>query len=147
MSQLISTRVPDHTAERLKRYASRKQRSVNEVASHVFEEWLRQEEYRDIEFRDTPDGVRRAYMKNSRLSVAWVVRVAQSYSMDTRQILAHWPDRPREWVQAALNYYEAFPLEIDGELETMREEADFDTLKRRLPAFESITLSGQNRGA
>lgn len=147
MSQLISARVPDSTAERLKRYASRKQRSVNEVASNAFEEWLRQDEFRDIEFRDTPDGVRRAYLKNSRLSVAWVVRVAKSYSMDLNQILAHWPDRPKEWVQAALNYYEAFPQEIEAELEAMREEANFDTLKRRLPAFESITIPGETRAA
>ena len=144
MSQLITARVPDTTAERLKRYATKKKRSLNEVAGHVFEEWLRQDEFRDIEFRDTPDGTRRAYMKNSRLSVAWVVRVAQSYKMDMGQILIHWPERSREWVQAALNYYEAFSNEIQAEIEAMSTEADFDTLKRRLPAFEVITVTEEN---
>jgi uncharacterized protein (DUF433 family) len=140
MSQLISTRVPDSTADRLKRYATRKKRSVNEVAISIFEEWLRLDEFRDIEFRDTPDGVRRAYMKNSRLSVAWVIRVAKSYDMNTENLLAYWPDRSREWVQAALNYYGAFSEEIDTELELMAAEAELETLKRRFPMLESFTV-------
>jgi hypothetical protein len=127
MSQLISTRVPDATAERLRRYASRKNRSLNEVAGHVFEEWLRQNEFYGIE--------------NSRLSVAWVIRVAKSYALDTERVIEHWPDRPREWVQAALNYYEAFPQEIDAELEQLQQEADFTAMKRRFPTFEAITLT------
>ena len=147
MSQLISTRVPDNTADRLKRYATRKKRSLNEVAIHVFEEWLRQDEFQDIEFRDTPDGVRRAYMKNSRLSVAWVVRVAKGYDMDIEQVLAHWPDRSREWVQAALNYYEAFTEEIDTERELMASEAALETMRRRFPRMESFPVPGGDSGA
>jgi uncharacterized protein (DUF433 family) len=142
MSQLISTRLPDATADRLKRYASRKQRSLNEVAIYAFEEWLRQDEFRDIEFRDTPDGTRRAYMKNSRLAVSSVIRVAKSYSMDMAQVLAHWPERSREWVQAALNYYEAFPQEMEAEIELLESEANFDRLKRLFPNMERITLVG-----
>jgi uncharacterized protein (DUF433 family) len=77
-------------------------------------------------------------MKNSRLSVAWVIRVAKSYDMDAEKVLAHWPDRPREWLQAALNYYSAFSEEIDTELELMTAEAELETLKRRFPMLESF---------
>lgn len=68
MSYLISARVPETTADRIRQYARRKQRSVNEVVTTAVEEWLRQNEFAHIEFRDTPDG-RVAYMKGSRLSV------------------------------------------------------------------------------
>src|ERR1041385_5221741 len=71
MSQLISARVPEVTAERLRQYARRKQRSVNETFAIAVEEWLRQNEFAYIEFRDTPNG-RMAYMKASRLPVWWV---------------------------------------------------------------------------
>jgi hypothetical protein len=142
MSTLISTRLPDNTAERLKRYATRKQRSLNEVTNYALEEWLRQYEFCDIEFRDTPDGTRRAYMKNSRLSVSYVIHVAKSYAMDMPKILEHWPERTKEWVQVALNYYEAFPKEIDSEIEILKSERDFDRLKRLFPSIERITLEG-----
>ena len=145
MSQLISARLPDSTADRLKHYANRKHRSISEVTTYVFEEWLRQEEFHDIEFRDTPDGTRRAYMKNSRLSVSIVIYVAKSYAMDTAQILTHWPERNKEWIQAALNYYEAFPQEIDAEIELLKSEASFERIKRLFPRAERITLSLENR--
>src|SRR5579862_7117740 len=115
MAQLISARLPDTTAERVKRYARRKQRSLNETVSLALEEWLRLNEFASIEFRDTPDG-RMAFMKNSRLPVYWVIHIARSYAMDLDKVLAYWPNRPREWVQAALHYYEAFPEEIDTQI-------------------------------
>jgi hypothetical protein len=45
-------------------------------------------------------------------------------------------DWPREHVQTALNYAEAFPLEI-GELIEEAEEIGFEVLRRKLPALES----------
>src|SRR5256885_779710 len=113
LTQLISARLPDKTADRVKQYAQRKQRSLNETVSLALEEWLRQNEFAFVEFRDTPHG-RLAYMKSSRLPVYWVVKVAKSYQMDLDKICAHWPNRPRAWVQAAIHYYEAFPEEIDN---------------------------------
>ena len=122
----------------MKQYARRKQRSVNETVSLALEEWLRQNEFAFIEFRDTRDG-RAAYMKNSRLPVYWVVKVAKSYQMDLSKVCEYWPNRPRAWVQAALNYYEAYPDEINAQI------ADYDSitpemLKRRLPQMEMIPI-------
>jgi uncharacterized protein (DUF433 family) len=141
MSQLISARLPDNTAERLKHYAKKKQRSLNEVTTYIFEEWLRQEDFRDIEFRDTAEGTRRAYMKNSRLAVSWIIHVAKGYAMDKEKLFAHFTERPKEWVQAALNYYEAFPKEIDAEIELMQSEASFNRLKRLFPNLQPATVT------
>lgn len=135
MPQLISARLPDSTADRVRKYAKRKQRSLNETVHIALEEWLRQDEFAWIEFRDTPDG-RIAFMKGSRLPVYWVVKVAREYDMDPDRTLAYWPNRPRAWVQAALNYYEAFPDEIDAQMEQDRASRSFETLRRRLPQME-----------
>ncbi len=134
MTQLMSTRLPEVTAERVKLYARKRQRSVNETISLALEEWLRQTEYAFIEFRDTREG-RVAYMKNSRLPVYWVIKVAKSYEMDIDKVCEYWPNRPRAWVQAAFNYYQAYSPEIDDQI------ADYDaitpeTLKRLLPQME-----------
>jgi predicted DNA-binding protein len=143
MSQLISARLPDDTAERLRQYARRKQRSVNETLSLALEEWIRQNEFAYIEFRDTPHG-RMAYMKASRLPVWWVVKLAKSYGMDAEKTAAYWgKHRTKEWVQAALNYYEAFPAEIEA-LIADHEAATYDQLKRRLPQLERIEVGGEH---
>ena len=138
MAQLISARLPDQTAERVKQYARRKQRSLNETVSLALEEWLRQNEFAYIEFRDTPDG-RIAYMKNSRLPVYWVIKVARSYGMDIEKVLAYWPNRSREWVQAAFNYYAAYPEEIDAQIAGYK-ATTFETLRRRFPQIEAFEV-------
>ena len=138
MAQLISARLPENTAVRVKQYAQRKQRSLNETVIIAIEEWLRQNEFAYIEFRDTPDG-RAAYMKNSRLPVSWVIKVAKGYGMDIEKVLAYWPNRPREWVQAAINYYEAFPEEIEAQI-AQHEASTFEVLKRRLPQMEAFRV-------
>lgn len=139
MSQLISARVPEATADRLRQYARRKQRSVNETLSIALEEWIRQNEFAYIEFRDTPNG-RMAYMKTSRLPVWWVVKLAKSYAMDVEKSVAYWNGhRSQEWVKAALNYYEAFGDEIDV-LIADYEATNYEQLKRRLPQLELVNV-------
>ncbi|HLJ55595.1 MAG TPA: hypothetical protein VKT77_11200 [Chthonomonadaceae bacterium] len=138
MAQLISARLPERTADRVKQYAQRRHRSVNETVSVALEEWLRQNEFAFIEFRDTPDG-RMAYMKNSRLPVYWVIKIAKSYGMDIDRVCSYWPNRLRAWVQAAFNYYEAFSDEIDEQI-ALYDAVTFDTLKRQLPQIEAITI-------
>ena len=135
MSQLISARVPDATAERIRQQARRKQRSLNEMVTIAVEEWLRQNEFAHVEFRDTPDG-RLAYMKGSRLSVAWVVKIVRDLAGSVDKALEHYGGHwQRDWVQAALNYREAFPEEIDAQIADI-EARSFETLKRRLPQLE-----------
>ncbi len=139
MTHVLTTRLPEETAERVRQYAKRRQRSVNETVAVAIEEWLRQTEYAHIEFRDTPHG-RLAYMKNSRLPVYWVIKTARSYGMDVEQTRAHWPNRPRGWVEAAVAYYQAFPQEIDDQIEDYGSGAAFATLKGPLPEIEPYDI-------
>ena len=59
MSQVVSLRLPDETAERLKLTARRSGRTLNEAATRSIEEWLRQEEFADIEFRNSDDKLKK----------------------------------------------------------------------------------------
>jgi len=139
MSQLISARLPDATAERIRQHARRKQRTVNEMLSVAVEEWLRQNEFAHVEFRDTPEG-RIAYMKGSRLSVAWVVKIVRGLDGDVERAVTYFGGhRQRDWIQAALHYHEAFPDEIDAQI-TDIEASSYETLKRRLPQLERLEV-------
>jgi hypothetical protein len=135
MTQVLTTRLSEETAERVRQYAKRRRRSVNETVATAVEEWLRQDEFAHIEFRDTPDG-RVAFMKNSRLPVYWVVKTAKSYEMDPEKTRAHWPNRPRGWVEAAVAYYKAFPQEIDDQIAMYRSGSNLAALTGRLPEIE-----------
>ena len=78
-------------------------------------------------------------MKNSRLPVYWIVKVAKSLDMDVDKVCAYWPNRPRAWVKAALHYYEVYTEEIDQKI--LEEEAvSFETVKRQLPQIETFPL-------
>jgi hypothetical protein len=139
MSQLISARVPDTTAERIRQQARRKQRSLNEMVTIAVEEWLRQNEFAHVEFRDTPDG-RLAYMKGSRMSVAWVVKIVRDLGGSVEKAIEHYGGHwQRDWVQAALNYYEAFPEEINAQIADI-EGQSYETLKRRLPQLQLLEV-------
>ncbi len=136
MSQVVSLRLPDETAERLKVTARRTGKTINEAASRSIEEWLRQEEFADIEFRNF-NGERHACLKGA-LPLWQAILVARSYDMDPARTAEHfgWPSRR---VQAALNYYEAFPAEIDQAIEDNQAMTE-TALKRLLPQMQILTM-------
>ncbi len=133
MSRVISTRLPDPEAERLRQLARRMQRSVSETAALLLREKLREEEFPFIEFRPSTSG-RLAYVKGTGLAVWEVVLVARHLGMDVRRVAEHleWPE---EWVRAALAYAEAYPEEVDPLVEEA-EAVTFDRLRRMLPWLE-----------
>ena len=139
MPQVISLRVPDATAERLRTAARRAGRSLNEWGALSLEEWLRQNEFADIEFRSV-GGERQACLKSA-LPVWQVVLVARSYGLDAERTAQHfgWPLRR---ISAAFNYYEAFPTEIDQAIEDSRAMTE-TALKRLLPQMETLTVSAE----
>jgi len=63
------------------------------------------------------------------------------YAMDPAQTAAHfgWPTRR---IQAALNYYEAFPVDIDQAIEDSHAMTE-TVLKRLLPQMEVRTVREQ----
>lgn len=142
MSQVISLRLSDATAERLRQFARRSRRSMNEVGATSIEEWLRQNEFSFIEFRTDSSGERHTCLKG-RLPIWQLIRVARSFDMDAGQTAQHL-SLPLEQVQAGLAYYEAYPEEIDLALEANSQ--GFDHLRRLLPNLERIEVPAEYKG-
>lgn len=136
MSQVVSLRLPDETAERLKVTARRAGRSVNEAASRSIEEWLRQEEFASIEFRNF-NGERHACLKGA-LPIWQLILVAKDYEMDVEKTASHFRF-PLAKVKAGFHYYEAYPDEIDHAISD-NDSMSFDALKRLLPEIEAIHI-------
>ena len=132
MSQTITMRLSDDTAEWLKTAARRVGRSVSELGAALFEEARRTSEFAEIEFR-TFSGERHACLKGG-LRVWKVVLGAQGYDMDAAKTAAHF-ELPEWKVRAALDYYEAFPKEIDEAVADAKRET-FESLRRQIPRVE-----------
>ncbi len=132
MSQTVTMRLPEETAEWLKASARRAGRSVSDLGASLFEEARRVSEFAEIEFR-TFSGQRQACLAGG-LRVWKIILTAQDYEMDVANTAAHF-DLPTWKVQAAFHYYEAFPQEIDLIITEVRSQ-NFNTLKRKLPQLE-----------
>ena len=59
--------------------------------------------------------------------------------MNSQSVADHFR-RPLAWVNAAINYYEAFPQEIDLAIED-HNATDFEDIKRALPNAELMEIS------
>lgn len=143
MSQVISTRLPDRTAERLKQLARQLGKTPSETSAILIEESLRESEFPYIEFRHSPLG-RQPYLKNSSLALWEVIQIAQSYGLDEEKTAAHF-HRPLEWVRSALLYAEAYRSEVQtaiSDAQAMNET----TIKRLLPQLETMTVSADLSG-
>jgi len=129
-SVVISMRLPADSGNRLKRMASRHGWTPSDASARLVEEGLRRAEFAFIDFRDSAAG-RQAYMQGSTLAVWEVLLLARSYRGDVAAVAKHlrWPEAK---VQAAINYAEALPDEIEEAL-SENTGADFDSLKRMLP--------------
>jgi len=123
-------RLPADSGNRLKRMASRHGWTPSDASARLVEEGLRRAEFAFIDFRDSAAG-RQAYMQGSTLAVWEVLLLARSYRGDVAAVAKHlrWPEAK---VQAAINYAEALPDEIEEAL-SENTGADFDSLKRMLP--------------
>ncbi|MGE3267734.1 MAG: CopG family ribbon-helix-helix protein [Chloroflexota bacterium] len=137
MSKVVSLRLPDETAARLQKIARRTGRSVSEVGARSIEEWLRQNEFADIEFREF-QGQRLACLKGD-MRIWKIIMVARDYDFDLEKTAAHfaWPVGR---VQAALNYYRAYPEEID-QIIAENDAITFEDLQRLLPDIHLFTYS------
>jgi hypothetical protein len=128
-SMVISMRLPVASGKRLKRMANRHGWTPSDASARLVEEGLRRSEFAFIDFRDSPVG-RQAYMQGSTLAVWEVMLLFRSYKQDAA-VARHlrWPEAK---VQAAVNYAEAFPDEIQDAI-AENDATDFKALKRMLP--------------
>ena len=137
MSKVVSTRLSAETAARLQRLARRLGKTPSETGAMLIEESLRETEFAYIEFRDSPVG-RQAYMKNSNLAVWQVIALARELNNDLNAIAKHL-QKSITWVQAAFNYQEAYPNEIDLAIEDDL-AIDYTSIKRLLPQTELLKI-------
>ncbi len=129
-SVVLSMRLPVESGKRLQRMARRHGWTPSDASARLVEEGLRRSEFAFIDFRDSQAG-RQACIQGSTLAVWEVVLIVRSYKSSVPATAKHlgWTEAK---VQAAVNYAEAFPLEIDEAL-AEHEAIDFNALKRMLP--------------
>jgi len=129
-SMVLSMRLPVESGKRLKRMASRHGWTPSDASARLVEEGLRRSEFAFIDFRDSPAG-RQAYIQGSTLAVWELMLLIRSYKEDVAAVARHlgWPETK---VQAAVNYAQAFPREIDEAI-SENDATDFEKLKRMLP--------------
>ncbi|MFZ0801055.1 MAG: hypothetical protein WBQ09_14630 [Terriglobales bacterium] len=142
-SMVISMRLPVASGKRLKRMANRHGWTPSDASARLVEEGLRRSEFAFIDFRDSLAG-RQAYMQGSTLAVWEVMLLCRSYKQDASAVAKHlrWPEAK---VQAAVNYAEAFPSEIEEAI-TENDATDFKALKRMLPqANASVSRKAAKR--
>ena len=142
-STVISMRLPVASGNRLKRMANRYGWTPSDASARLVEEGLRRSEFAFVDFRDSAAG-RQACIQGSSLAVWEVMLLVRSYKNDLRATAKHlqWPLAK---LQAAVNYADAFPDEIDEAL-TEYGAVDFTALKRMLPqAVEFTTGKAKKR--
>src|ERR1700744_1893170 len=113
-STVISMRLPIASGKRLKRMANRYGWTPSDASARLVEEGLRRSEFAFVDFRDSAAG-RQAGIQGSSLAVWEGMLLVRSYKNDLGATAKHlqWPLAK---VQAAVNYAEAFPDEIDAAL-------------------------------
>ena len=129
-SMVISMRLPAESGNRLKRMAHRHGWTPSDASARLVEEGLRRSEFAFIDFRDSAAG-RQAYIQGSTLAVWEVLLLLSRYRNNVSAVAEHltWPAAK---VQAAVNYAQAFPEEMERAI-SENASVDFETLKRMLP--------------
>ena len=137
-STVVSLRVSENQAKRLKRKARRLGRSPSETGAILLEEGLRRDEFAFIDFRDSMLG-RQAYLQGTRLPVWMMVKVARAMGENIEKTAEHLQRSPLQ-VQAALNYAKAFPNEIEHAIQD-NDSYDLAKVTRMLPQARLFKVS------
>lgn len=136
-SMVISMRLPLQSGKRLKRMAASHGWTPSDASARLVEEGLRRVDFAFIDFRDTKSG-RQACVQGSSLAVWEIMLLARAHGRKAAAVAKHlrWPEAK---VQAAFNYAEAFPEEIETAL-AAHDETDFAALSRMLPQAKEIVV-------
>jgi uncharacterized protein (DUF433 family) len=141
-SMVLSMRLPLESGKRLKRMANRHGWTPSDASARLVEEGLRRSEFAFIDFRDSAVG-RQACIQGSTLAVWEIMLLVRGYKGSVSAVSKHlrWPEAK---VQAAVNYAQAFPEEIEEAL-SENDAADFVTLKRMLPQAAEFVAAKPTR--
>jgi hypothetical protein len=143
-SVVLSMRLPVESGKRLKRMASRHGWTPSDASARLVEEGLRRSEFAFIDFRDSAVG-RQACVQGSTLAVWELMLLVRSYKKDVSAVARHlkWPEAK---VQAAVNYANAFPEEIEEAL-AENDVRDFETVRRMLPQTAEFVASSKSKSS
>lgn len=142
-SIVLSMRLPVESGRRLKRIAKRHGWTASDASARLVEEGLKRSEFAFLDFRDSSAG-RQAYIQGTTLAVWEVVLLLRSYKGNVMAVARHlkWPEAK---VRAALNYWEAFPGEVNEAI-AENDSTGFQELKRMLPqAVDFAVGKGKRR--
>jgi hypothetical protein len=136
-STVISMRLAESSAVRLKRMATRHGWTPSDASARLVEEGLRRSEFAFIDFRDSTLG-RQAYIQGSGLAIWEVAMLLRDYNNDIAAVAAHlrWPVSK---VLAARLYAEAFPEDVLPSLQE-NDAMDFTALQRLLPQAVEVVV-------
>jgi uncharacterized protein (DUF433 family) len=113
-STIMTLRLPGEVHRGVERLAARLGHKPAQIGARLIEEGLRRRDFPQIDLRESAAG-RVAYLAGTRLAVYWVVQRVRG-GMDPEQF-AREHEVPAARVGAALAYAEAFPEEIQRDIE------------------------------
>jgi uncharacterized protein (DUF433 family) len=111
---VMTLRLAPKVARSIERLAVRSGHKPAQLGARLLEEALRRREHPQVELRETAAG-RVAYMAGTRLAVYWVKQRLDSGL--TVEQFARTYELPAAAIQAALAYAQAFPDEIQADIE------------------------------
>ena len=130
--QSLYVRLERQDSELLRAFARQRQTPPRTLGSRYIVEGLRRDRFSGIDFRDTALG-RTAFLAGSRLPVWMVVEVIREHGGSVPNAARHF-DRPAWQIQAALEYAQAFPEELELALAARNAVSPAD-LRRLLPGL------------
>ena len=143
-SVVISMRLPAASGKRLKRMAKRHGWTPSDASARLVEKACAGRNLDSSTFEIRPRAGK-ACLQGGASAVWEVMLLVHSYKKDVSAVAGHlkWPEVK---VQAAVNYAEAFPEEINDAM-AENEATDFEALKRMLPqAAEFVPRKAAKNG-
>jgi uncharacterized protein (DUF433 family) len=113
-SSIMTLRLPAGVRRGVERLAAQLGHKPAQIGARLIDEGLRRRDFPQVDLRETAAG-RVAYVLGTRLAIYWVVQRIRA-GMSAEEFAAQYDLLPGR-VNAALAYAEAFPEEIDHDIE------------------------------
>jgi uncharacterized protein (DUF433 family) len=119
---VMTLRLPEALGLDVERFAARHGHKPAQLGAWLVDEGIRRRKHPLIDLRETSAG-RVAYVHGTRLAVYWIVRQVRSGT--SAEALARDFELPAAQVRAALAYAEAYPDEIEADLDRARDNLEW----------------------
>lgn len=124
MSEVVSVRLPEEVARRLREQAAGSSDTVSGIAQRLVDEGLRMDAHPGVVFRPGPSGRRAALACGPDVwEVVSLVRSLDARSDEGITEAAHWLGLSEAQIRIALGYYGDYPDEIDADIQANEDAA------------------------